>query len=222
MIPNNEVPEDMLSRCPLCGSSGPFRPLTSPIHLAYSLCETCQLIFIERSILPDRVAEEERYKTHKNGPQYPGYVNFLYQAITPTLPYLNSSMQGLDYGCGPVPTLSGLLRNEGLHCEDYDPLFFPDLPDRKFDFIFANEVVEHFFYPGKELARITDRLNPSGIFTMMTELWHGLENFSEWYYAKDFTHVAFFHTRTIDFICGRYGFRILNQENARVTILEKQ
>jgi SAM-dependent methyltransferase len=143
------------------------------------------------------------------------------QAITPALPYLKADMLGLDYGCGPTPTLAELLENQGLHCENFDPYFYPAFPEYQFDFIFSTEVVEHFYQPEHSFQRMTDLLLPGGILTIMTEPWVTLENFSEWHYAKDNTHVSFYHTKTISFIAKRYGLEILNNESPRVTVLRK-
>jgi SAM-dependent methyltransferase len=205
--------------CPLCFRAGSFQVLTSVIHIPYSLCDTCALIFMDRDFLPAPETEKERYKTHQNGPQYPGYVAFLNQAIIPTLPYLDKDMRGLDYGCGPGPTIQPLLKNKGIHCENYDPFFYPVEPSGCFDFIFATEVVEHFFSPAQEFNRIRGLLKPGGILTIMTQAWEDLNNFSNWFYARDLTHASFYHADTIDYICEVFGFKIMHHENPRVWVL---
>lgn len=176
---------------------------------------------MERALLPDPATEEERYRAHQNGPQDSGYVRFLQQAINPALPFLSSGMRGLDYGCGPTPTLGGLLKAHGLHCENYDPYFYPAAPAKPFDFIFATEVVEHFFYPAEALQKISGLLLPGGILTIMTEPWISLDGFADWHYAKDITHTCFYHAKTMDYICTRYGFELLNQVSPRVSVLRK-
>lgn len=217
-MPETEMPD---ATCPLCATSGSFTHIVGPKRRGYLLCPNCQLIFMARELLPDRATEEARYKAHQNGPQDAGYVSFLNQAITPALPWLNSSMRGLDFGCGPTPTLSGLLKMLGLHCENYDPYFFPDLPGNQFDYIFATEVVEHFYNPGRELRQLSALLKQSGILTIMTEPWLTVEGFADWHYAKDITHVCFYHASTIEYICSHYGFEILNKDTPRVTVFRK-
>lgn len=207
--------------CPLCTHKKSFTHLVGPEQRNYLHCHHCQLIFMASEFLPDSATEKARYKAHQNGPQLVGYVNFLLQAINPTLAYLTRDMRGLDYGCGPAPTLSTLLRPHGFHCENFDPYFFPLLPEDKFDFIFATEVVEHFFNPGQELQRIKGLLKPGGIFTIMTEQWKSVEKFSAWHYARDITHVCFYHAKTMEFICAQYGFEKLSACTDRVTILKK-
>ena len=214
-------PPGIACACPLCTSLAPFMHIIGPKNRGYLLCQNCQLIFMERQFLPDRTTEKKRYTAHQNGPQDDGYVRFLNQAITPALPFLNTSMRGLDYGCGPTPTLGGLLYLHGLNCDNFDPFFYPEFPEKRFDYIFATEVVEHFFQPGQELERINKLLVPGGILTIMTEPWKTLQGFTEWHYAKDFTHACFYHAKTIEFICNEYGFEKLNRDDYRVSVLKK-
>ena len=207
--------------CPLCGSEGPFAPLIGPLGLTYRRCPVCALISMEAAGMPDPETERARYLTHQNGPQYPGHVAFLRRSIDPTLPYLAPGARGLDYGCGPVPTLSVVLREEGFVCLDYDPLFLPELPGGPFDFVFATEVVEHMHHPAAELARIAGLLRPGGLFTLMTEPWNDATAFGDWYYARDPTHVCFYHDRTIDFICEGYGLAVVAHPEPRVWVMRK-
>jgi SAM-dependent methyltransferase len=212
--------ENKIITCPLCSESGAFDLLHGPLGSEYWRCDKCDLIFIDREFLPDRIAEKVHYQTHQNGPQYPGHVKFLSQAITPALPYLTREMQGLDYGCGPVPTLSVILEEQGIACDNYDPFFYPGIPDRQYDFIFSTETVEHFFEPRQELIKIHNILKPGGIFTIMTEVWQDGDDFSAWYYAKDFTHVSFYHQNTINQLGKLFGFEVLYSDEKRVFVLK--
>jgi hypothetical protein len=207
--------------CPLCDSTGPFPRLTGPMGLGYLLCGACQLIFMERQFLPTPEQARAHYETHQNGPQYAGYVQFLNQAISPALPYLETGMHGLDYGSGPGPTLSLIMETHGMTCENYDPIYAPALPEKIFDYVFATEVVEHFIHPAREFRRIQALLRPGGTFTVMTIPWSDLDSFTDWFYAKDFTHVSFYHTRTMDYVCAKFGFAIRNHENTRVWVMER-
>ncbi|HPB32266.1 MAG TPA: class I SAM-dependent methyltransferase [Candidatus Sumerlaeota bacterium] len=207
--------------CVLCGATGPFRRIAGPMGKGYRLCSECRLIFMEREFLPGPEQEKQRYMAHRNGPDQPGYLLFLNQAIQPALPHLSERMHGLDYGCGPVPTLSVILRSHGLQCHDYDPLFFPEIPTGRFDFIFATEVLEHLFHPGEELARIAGLLNPGGIFAAMTEPWTDTDTFLRWSYAQDFTHVCFYHEDTMAHIRTTHGFELLDHANPRVWVMKK-
>ncbi len=190
-----------------------------PRNRLYYCCGRCRLIFVDPSYFPSAEAEERRYRTHNNSIDSPGYVSFLMQAVETARPYMRQGMRGLDYGCGPVPTLSILLEQHGVPCENYDPFFFPDFPDKTFDIIFATECVEHFFHPARELTRIRNLLAADGMLVIMTEKWISFESFRDWYYARDFTHVAFYHADTMAYIGRRFGFERLASDNPKVTAL---
>jgi len=94
---------------------------------SYHLCGDFFLIFTGTTFYPSAIEEEQHYSKHENGIQHKGYVNFLNGAVQPALPFLSPGMHGLDYGCGPVPTLSPLLGEAGYTMDNYDPYFFPEL-----------------------------------------------------------------------------------------------
>ncbi|MEX2639628.1 MAG: class I SAM-dependent methyltransferase [Balneolales bacterium] len=185
-------------------------------------CKHCSLIFADPASHLSNKDEKARYEEHNNGIQYPGYVRFINQAIEPALPCLSTKMHGLDYGCGPGPALSILLRRKGISCDDYDPFFFPLKLSPPYDFIFATEVFEHFNQPGREIEKLVNLLHPGSYLIIMTILWKDLHDFPTWFYAKDPTHISFFHENTIRFIGERYGFDRLPVRNKRVNILRKQ
>jgi SAM-dependent methyltransferase len=207
--------------CGLCQSQYVLPPVGGADERSYFLCTNCLLIGAAPEHFPDRRAEKDRYLTHQNGIQHEGYVKFLHQAIGPALAFIREGMSGLDYGCGPAPTLSALLRRKGHSCEDYDPFFSGHTLKKSFDFIFSTEVFEHFFFPGREIAKIRSLLEANGLLIIMTEQWKDPEHFSQWHYTRDPTHVAFYHSKTFDFICGSYGFSKIFDDNGRVVILRK-
>ncbi len=208
--------------CPLCFNKKSFTMVHGPDARTYRGCNKCRLIFTETRFLPSARDEKKRYLTHKNGIQYPGYVKFLNQAINPALPLLSEDMEGLDFGCGPTPTLSLLLKNQGYKCNNYDPIFFPVLACKHYDFIFATECFEHFFFPEKEIKKIHNLLKPGGLLIIMTETWNSIDAFSNWYYAKDTTHVSFYHNHTFRFIAEKFNFESLDNISQRVILLKKQ
>ncbi len=211
-----------MESCPLCDNRGYLTAVGGPDHRSYRYCDSCKLIFTEPRFLPSREVEKNRYLSHNNGIQYRGYVNFLNRAIEPALPLLDKGMRGLDFGCGPAPTLSVILGQKGFTCDDYDPFFFPGIPAKDYDFIFATECFEHLFRPAVEIGLITDLLIPGGVLIVMTETWESFPAFAGWYYAKDITHVSFFHTGTFDYIAAEYGFDRLENNNDRVMLMRKR
>ncbi|MBX2954827.1 MAG: class I SAM-dependent methyltransferase [Cyclobacteriaceae bacterium] len=205
--------------CPLCQHADSLIATQGADKRAYFRCPQCYLIFTKQHLT--RAEEEARYRTHQNGPQYDGHINFINRAITPALPYLNSTQRGLDYGCGPIPTLSVILKEKhGIACDDYDPIFYPESPSGKYDFIFSTECFEHFFSPKKEIARIKELLRPQGLLVVMSELWSDKTDLPTWYYFRDKTHVSFYHATTFDYIAGNFGFVQLPCADDRVIILK--
>lgn len=208
--------------CPLCAAPGPFETLVDVRKRRHRLCRRCQLIFVESRFLPAPEAERARYAKHQYGLNDRGYVGFLRQALVPALPHLEPGMRGLDYGCGHSPTLGRLLEEGGLRCENYDPFFFPAPPAGRFDFLFATEVVEHFFQPARDWTRMTDLLRPGGILTVMTAPWIARSEFPTWGYASDETHVCFYHRQTLEWIFAAFGLVELDGANPRVAVLRKR
>lgn len=211
-----------MANCPLCRNTKNNTSVNGADVRQYFYCNNCHLIFVSPSFHLSSEAEKSRYQFHQNNIEDKGYVAFLNKAIQPALPFMNTAMKGLDYGCGPSPTLSKLLQQQGYACSDYDPYFFPELnANHKYDFIFATECFEHFFQPEKELNTISELLNDNGLLIIMTEQWQTIEHFATWYYPKDPTHVCFYHSHTFNFIAEKFQFEILYNDKKRVVVLRK-
>src|SRR5690554_5553403 len=208
-------------QCPLC-----FSKLHTHIQAVHDRdlykCSVCKLVFSPPDFLLEKEDEKERYLEHENSIEQPGYVKFLSQAIGEALPYLKTGDEGLDFGSGPGPTLHILMKQKGFLCDNYDPLFNPHIPQKKYDYIFATECFEHFHNPYKEMVFITELLKKGGIVTIMTELYDVETDFASWYYVTDPTHVCFYHIDTFDFICNTFGYERLKSHNKRVIMLRKR
>ncbi len=207
--------------CTLCGNKELSRIPAVTDRRMYYHCEQCSLIFVDPSFHLSPDVERLRYEQHNNGIEHPGYVAFLNRAIDPALKFLNRDMIGLDYGCGPAPTLSKLLARVQIHCKDYDPLFGFDHAHTIYDFIFATECFEHFFSPALEFLKIDNLLKPGGYLAIMTERWTDQNTFNTWYYKNDPTHVSFYHTRSFHYLCQQFRYQIEFDDKSRVIILRK-
>lgn len=207
--------------CPLCNSIE-CTPITAKTNRSFYKCKNCWLIFISPEDYPSFDKEKARYELHENTDENQGYVNFLNKAVTPALPYLTADMHGLDYGCGPHPVLSKLLAEKGITCDNYDPFFSDIKLNPPYDFIFSTETFEHFHHPKQEVERLSQLLKPNGLLTIMTDHWQTPEQFANWYYITDATHVCFYHTNTFNYIKTTYGFTGLYTDKERVVILKKQ
>lgn len=188
----------------------------------YYQCENCGLIFTSIDFFLSNEEEKGRYCFHQNRIDDDGYVNFLNQLAEPLTKFLELGASGLDYGCGPGPVLSELLKRKGFSCDIYDPYFYPELDlTKQYGFITATECFEHFHNPADELDTICKILKPGGFLAVMTEFYTPEKEFADWYYIKDPTHVCFYSIKSFEFICRNFGFSIAYCDDKRVVILRK-
>jgi hypothetical protein len=89
--------------------------------------QRCRLIFADPASHLTPEAEKKRYEQHVNAPTDNGYRAFLQKLANPLNGMLRAGSFGLDFGCGPGPTLSLILAELGGHrVALYDPYFYPD------------------------------------------------------------------------------------------------
>jgi SAM-dependent methyltransferase len=197
-------------RCPLCRSTR-TADLAGAHARRYLRCETCRLAFVPPAQRPGAAAELAHYGTHRNDPGDPGYRAFLERLAGPLAERLAPGASGLDYGSGPGPALPAMLRERGFQVELYDPFFAPDPAPlrRTYDFVACCETAEHFFDPAAELERLDALLQPGGWLGIMTQMWDESRDFGGWRYARDPTHVCFYHADTMRWIARRFAWELL-------------
>ena len=164
----------------------------------YWKCSYCEAIFLDKEFYLSSNDEYKHYLTHNNDVNDPRYKKFLSNLMLPLIERIKLNSIGLDYGCGPGPALSLMLREKGYQMFNYDPFFHPKKSNllKKYDFISCSETVEHFHNPFDEFTRFNKLLNYGGIIGIMTNF-HSKENiFENWYYIKDPTHVVFYSKNT--------------------------
>ena len=206
--------------CSLCGTTPPKRVIQAQQRLLYE-CGRCRLISAGPADKLSHHELRERYLLHENSIENKGYCDFLNQAIRLAKPHLTPGSKGLDFGCGPGPTLSQLVEAEGFNMTDYDPIFFDNVLSPPYDFIFSTECFEHFEEPKKDIARVVGLLREGGILALMTELWDDSKDFKKWRYASEPTHVSFYAKETMDYICQTFGLEALEDDGKRVFIFTR-
>jgi 2-polyprenyl-3-methyl-5-hydroxy-6-metoxy-1,4-benzoquinol methylase len=151
--------------------------------------------------------EKLRYDSHKNDPKDQRYRQFLKQVLDPLLVHLKNNSVGLDFGCGPGPTLSVMLEEEGYKVDIYDKFYYNNqaIFNNKYDFITATEVIEHLAKPGEELARLYGMLNVGGVLAVMTNILRDDITFSSWYYKDDPTHICFYSKNTMNYLAKKWN-----------------
>lgn len=197
--------------CPLCDQAE-TRDYHQDRRRPYLQCPRCDLVFVPPLFHPTPAEERAEYDLHDNRPDDPGYRRFLSRLFEPMVDRLRAggqepSAQGLDFGCGPGPTLSVMFEEKGFAMDIFDPFYAPDCPwqTRSYDFITATEVVEHLHHPGRELDRLWTRLRPGGYLGLMTKRVQSRDAFSRWHYKNDRTHVAFFSEATFFWLARHWN-----------------
>ncbi|MCM8775083.1 MAG: class I SAM-dependent methyltransferase [Candidatus Omnitrophica bacterium] len=195
--------------CPLCVSSrtGIFYKKHQPKvgRKTYWKCSNCHLIFLPPEFHPTPYEEKSRYDEHENSTRNEGYVRFLEKLVQPLAAKLRPGASGLDFGCGPGAVLSALLNRRGYFVENYDPYYFPDasLLYRKYDFIASAEVVEHFRSPREVFLKLDQLLKDDESYLgLMTQILEREDNFPQWWYHNDATHLCFYQHSTLEWIAG--------------------
>jgi hypothetical protein len=207
-------------RCPLCANeAGTY---AEDRRRAYFHCPRCDLVFADPSSHLDAEAEKAEYDRHENDPSDSRYRRFLGRLAKPLLGRLSPGMRGLDYGCGPGPTLSLMLEEAGMIMAVHDPFFRPN-PEAlglQHDFVTCTEVVEHFTNPARDWERLSALLRTGSWLGIMTKLVIGRERFVTWHYKDDPTHVAFYSPSTFAWLGTHFGLTV-ERVDRDVILLQK-
>ncbi len=161
--------------------------------------------------------EKERYNQHHNFPSsqtYPGYESWMKDFIKWAKPHGTI----LDYGCGANPVLAGLLKAEGLDCTSYDPYFFCNEKYllETYDCLLVSEVIEHFRRPREEWIKLLSLLKFGGSLYIRTTFWKEEREWKNWSYQRDFTHVTFYHPKTLTYLSEQFELELVRFENDKV------
>ncbi|MFC1493338.1 class I SAM-dependent methyltransferase [candidate division KSB1 bacterium] len=215
----------MSSICTLCNSRDVniFHSLTNKFGKKdFLLCGNCDLIFVPPEFHPAPDIEKKRYDLHENDQGDMGYKKHLQDFEEIVSPYIDRSIKGLDFGCGPYPLLADIFREKGYTVDIYDPFFFndPGILNNKFDFITCTETIEHFRDPNKEFHMLNSLLISGGILCIMTGIVENRDDFPDWHYIQDITHLAFYSKQTLGWIAENFDWNILYSEND-VIVFEK-
>lgn len=208
--------------CPLCSQMQSEKLPVPKDNRIYLKCAICEFVWLDPSLRMPLFAEKERYLSHNNSLDIPDYLNYLQRLAQPVMRQICPGARGLDFGCGPVEGLKKLMEAQDFEVHSYDPIFFPrpNALEMQYDFVFCCEVVEHFFDPLQEFQRINTLLKPEGILGISSRLLPPLEEFANWSYRRDKTHVCFFTEKTVAWIANKFGWEILTLESP-IWILKK-
>lgn len=198
----------MKTDCPFCLSQR-IRKIECS-SLVYGNCEVCGGFFLFSRYFPSSQKSRERYEHHNNELSDPGYRNYLQNFIDTFLDFFRTDAglrsrpaSILDWGSGPVPSLTTLLQEQGFEAYPYDLHYQPVLPDAavRFEAIVCLEVAEHFLSPRDEFRRMADFLLPSGYLVVGTHPAESMScDFEKWWYRSDITHVSFYSEKSLEIV----------------------
>ncbi len=185
----------------------------------YFECLTCKGIFLHPSLFPDAISEKKRYLEHNNDTEDKGYRNFVSPITKAVLQHFEKDHQGLDFGAGTAPVISKMLDEHGYKIWQYDPFFhpYPELLDKKYNYIVCCEVIEHFHFPEKSFLQLKNLLLPGGKLFCMTDIYNKTIDFNSWYYKNDQTHVFIYQIETLSFIRDSIAFSQMSIDGRLIT-----
>ena len=208
--------------CKVCGSNN-LEEIN--IENNYYYCNNCEVIFISPKKIVDQAEEKERYEGHDNNHQNDGYVKMMQDFIEKVLE-ANLNLEGindvLEFGCGPGPVLADLLKEKGINVDLYDPYFFSEkvFKEKKYDLITSTEVFEHFSDPIKEMELLTSHLKEGSYLAVMTSFHPEPEEFEDWWYKWDPTHIVFYNEKTFSEIASIFDLEIIYTDQEKYILFK--
>ncbi|MCG9785579.1 class I SAM-dependent methyltransferase [Vibrio mediterranei] len=198
-----------MEACPLCAGLS-VHHYHSDKKRDYLQCGCCQLVFVPRQQRLDASAEKAIYDLHINDPSDAGYRRFLSRLVSPLQERLSQGSKGLDFGCGPGPTLSLIFEEQGYDMSLYDLYYYPEssVLDNSYDFVTATEVIEHLYEPDLVWQQWLSLIKPAGWLGLMTKMVVDVDAFAKWHYKNDQTHVVFFSRATFVYLAQRDGLEL--------------
>lgn len=209
------------TRCLLCFNDQLSLRLVKSDGRRYWDCYACGLLFLDEEFHLTPSKEKTHYlglDTDLSDARYQAFVSPVIDYVTKNF---SANSRGLDYGAGPGPVISALLKRLGYEMHLYDPYFWDDhwSLTKLYDFIVACEVVAHFHSPADEFHKLKYLLRPGGELAIVTDVYEDSIDFEAWSSHEDPTHVVFYRMRTFDWIRHHYGFRELVRAPGRSVVL---
>lgn len=198
-----------LSVCPLCQKTS-LTAFHQDNVRAYRRCTNCYLVSVPAVFQLSATDEKTIYDQHQNDPTDQYYRQFLSRAINPLFERIERDAEGLDFGCGPGPTISVMAAELGIKADNYDLYYFNDarLLDRQYDFVTMTEVIEHVADAQSLLQTLDSLLKLGAILVVMTKRVINEVTFSTWHYKNDLTHINFYSIDTFEWIAAKFNWTL--------------
>ena len=191
----------------------------------YYACPHCEAFFLDEAFFLSHEQEQKMYSQHNNSLENEGYVAMFENFLDFFWQDIASSKAILDFGSGPTPVLSELMKRRGATVACYDKFYQPIAihETQQYDCITSTEVFEHLDNPLETLDYLNKHLKEKGLLALMTLFHQNDENhFLTWWYRRDPTHIFFYTPKTIACMAEKSCFSVLKTDNKRVIILQKR
>jgi len=210
--------------CKIC-KSNTLRLEDAALKKIYYYCPHCEYISLDPTSILSLTEEKKAYDHHQNSLENEGYVQMFENFLDFFWTEITCKKEFLDFGSGPTPVLSELLKRRGATVTCYDKFYQPNTPFKQhsYDAITSTEVFEHLKDPLSVLSLFHGILKPQGIVALMT-LFHANNqtHFKEWWYKRDPTHITFYTPKTIAIMADICGFEVVKCDERRIIILRKK
>jgi SAM-dependent methyltransferase len=194
-------------------------------ELNYYRCQDCGFVFLDDNHRVDVVQEKKQYDQHNNSLENEGYVQMFEDFIELAIaPYLKKIQTALDFGSGPTPVFSELLKRRGLEVDIYDLYYAPKkvYEGKTYDLITSTEVFEHLSKPLETLQLLMEHLKEGGYLVLMTKFPPKEDKvFLNWWYRRDPTHISFFTPKSFEVMAQKVGLKVLKTINDNVVVFQK-
>lgn len=191
----------------------------------YRHCSDCNYIFLDSTYYLSTVEEKRRYSLHNNTIQNNGYVNMFERFFERVFPHIGDVKTILDFGCGPGPVMTELLKRRGYKVSLYD-IYFHNKKENlnaTYDLVISTEVFEHLSDPLNIFENIIRNcVKKSGYIALMTRMHpNNNQKFKNWYYKTDETHIGFFSKETFEFLAQKLNLKILFIDTHDTVVFQK-
>jgi len=220
--------------CPLCGSNEynlkleknfnltPWTKNSDDFHLySYFSCLCCDGIFVDPKNRLSFDIQATVYKTHQNNLESKQYQEYILTCIRPLDSRLKSNMIGVDFGSGPSSILKQELAKKEIAVFEYDPIFHPSLNLHAVDFVACIESLEHFHSVSDELDSMIRLLKREGLVLIKSQFHTTANDFKDWYYHRDPTHIFFWSPNTVAYISENWNLSVEYSDSFNTVIFKK-
>jgi hypothetical protein len=211
-------------RCLICNQDA-IVIYFEPKKWEFSHCKKCEYFFKNPKYYVDQDTELNQYNNHNNTIDSQGYVDMFEKFIDSTFgTYIDAINDVLEFGSGPGPVLSELLKRRALNVDIYDKFFSPKkvYEGKKYDLITSTEVIEHIDNPKEIFEFFATHIKKGGYLALMTQFHsNDAKEFLEWWYKNDPTHISFFRPHTFEVLAGMNRFRIVKHDFKKSILLQK-